>query len=318
MLDDVLKTVDENQRFVLTSHARPDGDAIGSVLACGAVLRQLGKTADVVLSDGVPVIYKPLPFADDVIHARAVSGKYEAAVILECDSLQRTRLADLDKYFLVNIDHHQSGKPFANVNWIDPSACATAEMIYKLSREAGVKLTPQMATCLYTAVLTDTGSFSYAGTNPNTFALAEELVRAGADPVRIAQSVYFSNPTSKMRLLGAALSTLEREGKLTWMHVTQQVMQKFDALEEDCEGLVNYALGIAGVEVAAFFREIEGGRWRVSLRSKGNVPVRPIAESLGGGGHDCASGFSLQGSLDEVSEQVLARLRTALGEGNVQ
>src|SRR5207302_11057444 len=159
-------------------------------------------------------------------------GKYEAAVMLECDSVQRTRLADLDKYFLVNIDHHQSGKPFANVNWIDPSACATAEMIYKLSQEAGVKLTPAMATCLYTAVLTDTGSFSFAGTNPNTFALAEELVCAGADPVRIAQSVYFSNPTSKMRLLGAALSTLERDGKLTWMHVTQPTMQRFDALED--------------------------------------------------------------------------------------
>jgi bifunctional oligoribonuclease and PAP phosphatase NrnA len=247
-----------------------------------------------------------------------VSETYEAAVILECDSIQRTRLADLDKFFLVNIDHHQSGKPFANVNWIDPSACATAEMIYKLSREAGVKLTAQMATCLYTAVLTDTGSFCFAGTNPNTFALAEELVRAGADPVRIAQSVYFSNPTSKMRLLGAALSTLEREDKLTWMHVTQQEMQRFEALEEDCEGLVNYALGIERVEIAAFFREIEGGRWRVSLRSKGNVPVRPIAESLGGGGHECASGFSLQGSLDEVSKEVLAKLRTALGEGNVQ
>jgi phosphoesterase RecJ-like protein len=318
MLADVLKTVEENECFVLTSHARPDGDAIGSVLACGEVLRKLGKTADVVLSDGVPVIYKPLPFADDVIHARAVSGKYEAAVILECDSVQRTRLIDLDKYFLVNIDHHQSGKPFGHVNWIDPSACATAEMIYKLSREAGVKVTPEMATCLYTAVLTDTGSFCYAGTNPNTFALAEELVRAGADPVRIAQSVYFSNPSSKMRLLGAALSTLECDGKLTWMHVTRQQMRKFDALEEDCEGLVNYALSIKGVEIAAFFREIEGGRWRVSLRSKGNVPVRPIAESLGGGGHECASGFSLPGSLDKVSQQVLTQLRAALSEASLQ
>src|SRR5438270_3807898 len=158
MLQDVLKTVAENQRFVLTSHARPDGDAIGSVLACGAVLRQLGKHADVVLSDSVPVIYKPLPFADDVIHARAVSGKYEAAVILECDSVQRARLADLEKYFLINIDHHMSGKPFAHVNWIDPSACATAEMIFKLSREANGKLTPAMPPRIYTAAPSDTRS----------------------------------------------------------------------------------------------------------------------------------------------------------------
>src|SRR3954463_2793189 len=220
MLADVLKTVSENQRFVLTSHARPDGDAIGSVLACGALLRELGKTADVVLSDGVPVIYKPLPFADDVIHARAVSGKYEAAVILECDSVQRTRLADLDKYFLVNIDHHTSAKPFAHVNWIDPSACATAQMIFELGRAAGAHLTPEVATCLYTAVLTDTGSFCFQGTNEKTFALAQELVKAGADPSHIAQNVYFANPESKMRLLGLALNSLQREGDVVWMTVT--------------------------------------------------------------------------------------------------
>src|SRR6202162_67170 len=127
MLKDVLKHIEQRNRFVLTSHARPDGDAIGSALACGEILRRLGKQADVVLHDPVPRIYKTLPFADRVLQADRVNGNYEAAIILECDSVQRTRLEGLEKRFLISIDHHVSGKTFADVNWIDPHAVATAE-----------------------------------------------------------------------------------------------------------------------------------------------------------------------------------------------
>lgn len=308
-LRDVLESIQQHDAFVLTSHARPDGDAIGSVLACGHLLRSLGKHADVVLSDGVPIIYRPLPGADQVIHAQYVNGHYEAAIILECDSIQRTRIDGLDKQFLINIDHHRSGKPFGHVNWIDPSACATAELIYRLAKAAGASLTPEMATCLYTAVLTDTGSFAFVGVNEHTFELAAELVRAGADAGRIAQNVYFSNPTSKMRLLGAALSTLHREGPLAWMSVTRRDLERAGAIDEDSEGLVNYALGIAGVEVAVFFRELADGRFRVSLRSKGRLDVASIAEKFGGGGHECASGFAIDGPLSVASERVLAMTR---------
>lgn len=314
MLKQVLETIDRRQRFVLTSHARPDGDAIGSSLACFQVLRSMGKDAEVVLHDPVPYIYRPLPFADQIVQATAVNGKYEAAIILECDSLHRTRLQGLDTQFLVSIDHHQSGRPFAHVNWIDPSACAAAEMIYRLACEAGVKITPEIATCLYTAVLTDTGSFCFPGTNERTFALAGELVRCGADPVRCAQHVYFANPTSKMRLLGTALSNLHREGELVWMYITREQTDGCGALEEDAEGLVNYALSIAGVEVAVFFREMPDHRLRVSLRSKGAVNVARIAERFGGGGHDCASGFSLDGPLAVASERILAQMRMALAQ----
>jgi bifunctional oligoribonuclease and PAP phosphatase NrnA len=309
MLDQVLKEIAERERFVLTSHARPDGDAIGSVLACGEILRQMGKSAEVVLRDRVPDIYRPLPFAAQAIQAESVNGKYEAAIVLECDSVQRTRLAGLDRQFLISIDHHATGKPFAQVNWIEPSACATAEMIFWLAQAAGVPVTPEIATCLYTAVLTDTGSFCFLGTNERTFALAQELVRAGADPARIAQSVYFSNSTSKMRLLGEALSTLHRDGSLAWMHVTNEQMNRVEAREEDCEGLVNCALAIAGVEVALFFREQEAGMWRVSLRSKGAVDVASVAEHFGGGGHHSASGCLLEGPLASAIERVTEQLR---------
>src|SRR5262245_6413225 len=311
-IEQVLQHITERRHFLVTSHTRPDGDAIGSTLALSLILRKMGKSAELVLGDSVPVIYRPLPHAETIIHTSRVNGKYDAAIILECDSVLRTRLQGLDGNFLINIDHHESSRPFANINWIDTSACAVAEMVFRLALAAGVKITPEIATCLYTAVLTDTGSFCYSPTSACTFELAKILVEHGADPARIAQNVYFSSPTSKMRLLGAALSNLQREGALAWMSVTRDDMDRTGALEEDCEGLVNYALGIAGVEVAAFFRETGAERVRVSLRSKGALNVSEMAEKFGGGGHGCASGFSVAGPLAEAERIVLAELRPKL------
>ena len=309
MLDEVLKHIQGRRRFVLTSHARPDGDAIGSTLACCQILRAMGKEAEVVLRDAVPRIYQPLPFANQVVQADRVNGKYEAAILLECDSIQRTRLEGLESHFLISIDHHLSGRAFAHVNWIDPKAVATGEMVYRLACEAAVKITPEIATCLYTAVLTDTGSFMFEGTSEHTFALARELVLAGADPARCARNIYFGHSTAKMRLLGAALSNLHRDGPLAWIWVTREHMERFGAKEEDCEGLVNYALSIQDVEVAVFFREQRDGRWRVSMRSKGQLNVARAAEQFGGGGHECASGCSLDGPLSVAVARVLAQLR---------
>jgi phosphoesterase RecJ-like protein len=309
MLQQILNAIEQKHRFVLASHARPDGDAVGSLLALYQVLLQRGKQAVAILSDPVPLLYKSLAFAERIQQCSTVEGDHDVAIVLECDSFQRTRIAGLDCFFAINIDHHSSGKPFAQINWIDPSACAVGELVYRLALASGAKITPQIATCLYTAVLTDTGSFSYAGTNDRTFELAQQLVRFGADPVQIAQSIYFSSPTSKMRLLGYALNNLHREGELAWMYVTLHDVERSGGIEEDLEGLVNYALGIAGVEVAAFFRELPNQRFRVSLRSKGAVDVARIAEIFGGGGHKCASGFSIEGPLSVAANRVLAYVR---------
>ena len=318
MLGEVLNQIEKRQNFILTSHARPDGDAVGSALACAQILRSMGKQACVVLSDGVPGIYGPLPFTDGVLRAAEQVPQAEAAIILECDSVQRTRLTGLERHYLINIDHHATARPFADVNWIDPDACATAEMIFRLAREVGVKISPEVATCLYTAVLTDTGSFCFQGTTERTFALAQELVRCGADPVRIAHNVYFSTQLSKMRLLGAALSGLQRDGTLAWMHVDRATMQRCQASEEDCEGLVNYALAIQGIEVALFFREQPDGRFRVSLRSKGMVNVAAVAEAFGGGGHECASGCAVEGPLSFATARLLEQLRIRGYDAHVQ
>jgi phosphoesterase RecJ-like protein len=309
MLQDVLRQMEQRDRFVLTSHARPDGDAIGSALACCQVLRAMGKQADVVLHDGVPRIYRGLPFADQVLQANRVAGDYEAAIILECDSIHRTRLEGLEDRFLISIDHHISGRPFADVNWIDPHAVATGEMVFRLAREAGTPFSPEIATCLYTALMTDTGSFMFQGTNEHTFALARELVLAGADPSHCARSIYFAHSVAKMRLLGEALRNLNTEGHVGWTWVTQNQMESCGAKEEDCEGLVNYVLSIGEVEVAALFRELPDGRYRVSLRSKGKLDVARVAERFGGGGHECASGCSLDGPLASAVRQVLEMLR---------
>jgi bifunctional oligoribonuclease and PAP phosphatase NrnA len=308
MLDQVLKEIRERRRLVVTSHARPDGDGIGSALACAQILRYMGKQAEVVMHDGVPRIYQNLPLADRVLHAECVPPN-DGVIILECDSVKRTQLKGLENCFLINIDHHATGRDFADVNWIDPSAMATAELIYRMARFAGVPLDAAIATCLYTALMTDTGSFMFEGTNEHTFAIARELVLAGADPAQCARNIYFGHSTAKLRLLGAALANLHRENALAWIWVTQEQMERFGAREEDCEGLANYALSIGDVQVAVFFREQTDGRWRVSLRSKGEVDVSTVAENFGGGGHKCASGCSVDGPMGVAISKVIDRLR---------
>jgi phosphoesterase RecJ-like protein len=308
----VLEAMERGQRFLVSAHARPDGDAIGSMLACAMILEQMGKQADMVSCDRVPLLYRSLPCSSTIRQVSRVESEYDAVILLECDAIERSRLRGLEERFLINIDHHVSGRTFADINWIDTEACAVAEMVYKLAMLAGVRVTPEMATCLYTAVLTDTGAFCYESTDAHTFDLAAELVRHGARSAVIAQDVYFSQPTSKMLLLGAALSNLRREGRVAWMWVTHDDMLRTNAAEEDCEGLANYAIAIAGVDVAIFLRELSNHRVRLSLRSKGAVNVADIAERFCGGGHQHASGCTLEGPLHEAMETMLEVVRGTL------
>lgn len=309
----VLHAIQSRQRFLLASHARPDGDALGSLLGLRLILLGMGKQVEILVNGEVPPYYRYLPGSETVRLASTVppAPAWDAAILLECSSFARTRITGWQPGFSINIDHHYTGRPFADVNWIDPDACATAEMIYHLACTAGVAITEPIATCLYTGILADTGSFSFPNTSAHTLTVAAELARLGANPHRIACTMYLSYPEAKMRVLAAALQNLRVEKPLAWMWVTEADLKRSGAREEDAEGLVNYALGMEGVEVAAFFRPTKGG-FRVSLRSKDGFEVSPIAEEFGGGGHRQASGFSQQGSLEAVMQRVLGRIRASL------
>lgn len=308
-IEAILRVLRQGERFLVCSHSRPDGDAVGSMLAMGMLLEQMGKHADLVTADRVPVPYRRLPGVDAIRNALRVRGRYDAAILLECDSFERTRLNGLEAFSIVNIDHHVSGHNWGQVNWIDRSAASVGELVHTLVKAAGAIVTPQMATCLYTTLLTDTGGFCYGALRAGTFALAQELVEAGANPIRIAQEVYFSQPASKLLLLGKALNTLQIEDRVAWLWIERDDILRTEATEEDCEGIANYALSVVDVEAAAFFRELEEGRIRVSLRSKSLVDVAAIAERMGGGGHENASGCSIDGPMDRARQQILSALR---------
>ncbi len=312
-LGSLLAEFSPGKRFLVTSHARPDGDAIGSVLAIAGMLEQMHCSADIVMADPVPYVYRKLPGAERIRHAAHVASGTETAILLECDGIPRTGLKGLEGRRLINIDHHASGRLFADVNWIDEQACAVAAMIYRMSVVAGVEITPAMATCLYTAVLTDTGSFTYPGVGPEAFALARDLVVHGADATQIARDIYFSNRPSKVQLLGTALKNMCCDGPLAWSWTTAEEMESCCADAEDCEGVVNYLIGIEGVEAAVFMREIPGeNQFRLSVRGKGRVDVAAVASCFGGGGHRSASGCTIDGPLAEATARVLKELRLEL------
>src|ERR1700676_1791575 len=168
----ILDAIRQGEKFLVCSHSRPDGDAVGSMLAMGMLLAQMGKRADLVTADRIPTIYRALPGADEIRTAMRVHGPYDAVILLECDGLERTRLRGLEPFFHINIDHHATGQNFGHLNWIDRHAASVGEMVYRLVKAAGATVTPAMAKCLYTTVLTDTGGFCYGATRASTFALA--------------------------------------------------------------------------------------------------------------------------------------------------
>ena len=305
----ILKVLRRGERFLVCSHSWPDGDAVGSMIAIGMLLEQMGKQVDLVTADRIPANCRALPGVDAIRSQVRVKGTYDAAILLECDGLARAKLPGLEDFFLINIDHHVSGRAFAHLNWIDPDATSVGELIYKLVKAAGATVTPQMATCLYATVLTDTAGFCFGSIQASTFDLARNLALAGADPIRIAQDVCFSTSTSKMLLLGAALGNLNREGPLVWLWVTHDDMLRTGAVEEDCDGIVNFAVCISGVEAAVFLRELPEGSIRLSLRGKGKVNVAAIAGRLGGGGHENLAGCTVEGPLHRALDEILAELR---------
>jgi len=305
------------QRFVLSSHARPDGDAIGSQLAMAFALQALDKEVTIVNRDPVPGPLQSFPGAELVRVAARVDETYDAAIILECSSLDRTGVAGLDRSFVINVDHHQGNTGYGALNWFDGNAAACAEMVFDLVQALEVPLSPALATHIYVGILTDTGSFHYSSISARTFDMCRQLVEAGVDPPRVARAVFDSNTLGRLKLFGAVLSSIElaQEGRVAVLHVDRAMATEAGGTYEDTEGLINLPLTVREIRASVFLKEMAAGEYRVSLRSKGAIDVAGVARQFGGGGHRNAAGCGVTGAYAEARAAVLAALEPAVVEG---
>ncbi|HUE81698.1 MAG TPA: bifunctional oligoribonuclease/PAP phosphatase NrnA [Pyrinomonadaceae bacterium] len=318
MLSQVVEVIESKRTFAITSHVRPDGDSLGSSLGLYWLLRALDKDVEVIMRDPVPHAYRQLPGAKQVRVTPTVDRPYQAVFVIECSDITRPGLADLEKQFVVNIDHHSTTALFGTVNWIDSTASAVGEMIYNLCKATGVRVTKEIAECVYTALITDTGSFHYSNTTERTFKVASELVRTGVKPAKTAEAVFASYPWSRIQLLGEVLSTAKRDetGHVACMRQSLDMQERAGASDEDTDGFVNYPLTVGEVEAVALLKECAPGVYRTSLRSKGDVNVARVAEKFGGGGHRNAAGCTLQGQWEEVEEEIVNLLQSAVKRAN--
>jgi phosphoesterase RecJ-like protein len=298
------------RRVVVTSHLRPDGDSVGSSLALAWALRELGIDARVVHRDRPPLQFADFPGVSDVETGDSIPAGTEAVVVLECGDLGRTGLSGFDGLPVVNIDHHPGNTGYGDVHWFDGTASALGEMIFEIIAELGVPLTADMATQLFVAVVTDTGSFRYPGVSPRTFSICARLLEAGADPVSTARRLFDSHTLGRLRLQAAVLQTLEvdESGRLALLTLTEAALTASGAAMEETDGLINLPLSVKAVQAAVFFKEAGTGHWRVSLRSKGDIDVGRVARAFGGGGHKNASGCTLEGSLEHARARILERI----------
>src|SRR5438270_830955 len=244
MLNQVVEVIEAKRRFAITSHIRPDGDSLGSSLGLFWLLQAVDKDVEVIMRDPVPHAYRQLPGAQQVRVTPAVDRSYDAVFVIECSDITRPGLIDLEKQLVVNIDHHSTTALFGSINWIDSTASAVGEMIYNLCKAIGVRVTKEIAECVYTALITDTGSFHYSNTTERTFKVASELVRTGVKPAKTAESVFASYRWPKIELLSQVLATARRDetGHGAWMRQTVGMQEQTKASDGDAEGFVKYRL----------------------------------------------------------------------------
>lgn len=326
---EIPKIVDEINRaqsVFITVHVGPDGDAIGSMIAMALALRGMGKNVTPATHDPVPESCRFLPQAEEIPLASSLlehcegqgqealaqgAHRYDLAIVLDCGELSRTGdAANLVRMAarVVNIDHHATNDMFGDVNWVDTGAAATGELVYRLITQGlRVTLTPDIATALYTALSTDTGSFRFSNVTSETFDIASQLIKAGADGFRVAEEVYGTVPFNVLKLLGELLNTLEtsQDGRIAWMTLTRDVLAKYDVDDDQTEGFIGYARSVKGAEVGILFKETPEGTIRVGLRSRRIVDVASLARRFGGGGHARASGCTLSMPLAEAKSVIL-------------
>ncbi|MGE5675183.1 MAG: DHH family phosphoesterase [Mycobacterium leprae] len=308
----------ESQSTLFFLHVSPDGDSIGGTLAMVRALQKAGKRAVAVGVDPVPRIFHFLPGWDTLFTPwQEVEGDWDLACFLDCGDLERIGdampLVARCKHNL-NVDHHSTNTGYGEYNYLDFKAAAVGELAYRLLRQMDLPLDQEIATCLYTALVTDTGSFKYDSTAPSTHRIAAELIELGVKPYEVASAVFENEAPGRLALLGHALRTLQIDetGRIAWLHVTRAMLEEVGAGDEDVEGLVNYARSVTGVEVGLIFRETPEGIVRVGLRSRRQVDVGRIAKQFGGGGHARAAGCGMDCPLHEAKERILSVVKAEL------
>ena len=311
--DEILR----RQRFLLTSHARPDGDSIGSQLAMAFALDALGKQVRIVNADAAPEHYNDFPGMDRIEIARRATADVDAVIVMECSDLSRSGVDGLEHAFIINIDHHAGNKSYGALNWHDESAAACGEMVFDLIQSLGVPLSLEIATHIYLAILTDTGSFHHSHITPRTFDICRQTVEAGVEPATMARRVFDSNSFGKLKLIGALLDSMELldEGRVAVLHMDDGMLEACGCTNNDTEGLINLPLTAREIQAVVFFKSGPDGEMRVSMRSKYDVDVRRVANEFGGGGHKNAAGFTVNGSLEGARAKILDRLVEAVAQG---
>ena len=301
-------------RALMLGHFHHDADVLRTLLAIDEMLAARGFTVTAGGPHPAPDVLSFLPGVDRYRILSAVEGPLDVVVLTDCPNPARTEglleQARATGATIVNIDHHPDNRRYGDVNWIEPSAAATGEMVYHLAVALGARLTPALATNLFTAIHTDTGSFRYSNTTEETFRIAAALVAAGAEPALVSGHLYERRQADALRWLGESLRRIEvsPDGRIAWLALPEgAVPEGFVEAEE----LVNYPRSIDSVRVACFLRQL-GDRVKVSLRGKGDVDVSRIAARFGGGGHPNAAGCTLPGALPEVTGVVLAAVRAGL------
>lgn len=318
MLSQVVELIENKRDFAITTHVRPDGDGIGSSLGLCWLLRSLGKTAEVIVRDPIPVAYEQLPGAEEIRRVAEIEKNYDAVFVIECSDVSRPGIKNLENQFVVNIDHHATSEHFGSINWIDATASAVGEMIYNLCKAIGGRVTREIAECIYMALVTDTGSFHFPNTTERTLKVASELVKVGVKPAQISEVVYNSYPWSRIELMRRVLDTVRRspDGRVAWMRQTLEMGENAGALDGDNNGFVNIPLAAREVEAVVYMRETSPGAYRVSLRSKGCLNVARVAEKFGGGGHKNAAGCRVTGNWDDREREIVSAVTEAIENGD--
>jgi len=304
----------ESKRIVITSHLRPDGDSICTGLALAKMGEALGKKMTLINQDPTPFPFSQMPEAARIKIRQIPAGRFDLVILLECASVARSGQENLEGYFKINIDHHYSNDSYADINWVDPAASAVGEMVFLLSEKTGLPLTPEIASHLYCAIVSDTGSFQFSNTTARAFEVCHKLVKRGANPVRTTEFLFNANPPEKIKLLGYVLSTLKmnKKGTIATITMFKKFLRAFHLREIDTEDITTLARSIKGVEMVLFFKEMARETFRISLRSKGLANAAAIAEHFGGGGHVHAAGFTATGPYERLIRDIPRQIEKLL------